>query len=185
MELSVTTSRQDDVSVVTVAGEIDVYTAALLRDVLDEEIAAGRSRLVVDLDDVTFLDSTGLGVLVGRLKLVRGHSGWLRIVRPNDRILSVFRITGLDKVFDIYRVARGGPRGLTPAGDAPCASAEVTCVTPARVERVRPRAGKVRPNVPAAGVHRPGTPSNPSRRMEWHPSRSHPLRRALPWTSPD
>ena len=52
MELSVTTSRQDDVSVVTVAGEVDVYTAAQLRAVLDEEIGAGRSRLVVDLDDV-------------------------------------------------------------------------------------------------------------------------------------
>ena len=67
MELSVTTSRQDDVSVVTVAGEVDVYTAAQLRSVLDEEIGAGHARLVVDLDEVSFLDSTGLGVLVGRL----------------------------------------------------------------------------------------------------------------------
>ena len=87
MELSVTTSRQDDVSVVTVAGEVDVYTAAQLRAVLDE---------------VSFLDSTVLGVLVGRLKLVRNHSGWLRIVCSNDRILRVFRITGLDKVFGIH-----------------------------------------------------------------------------------
>ena len=102
MELSVTTSRQDDVSVVTVAGEVDVYTAAQLRTALDEEIASGRSQLVVDLDAVSFLDSTGLGVLVGRLKLVRNHSGWLRIVCSNDRILRVFRITGLDKVFGIH-----------------------------------------------------------------------------------
>ena len=65
MELSVTTSRQDDVSVVTVAGEVDVYTAAQLRAVLDEEIGAGNARLVVDLDEVSFLDSTGLGVLSG------------------------------------------------------------------------------------------------------------------------
>jgi anti-sigma B factor antagonist len=102
VELSVTTSRQDDVSVVTVAGEVDVYTAAQLRAVLDEEIGAGNSRLVVDLDEVSFLDSTGLGVLVGRLKLVRNHSGWLCIVCTNDRILRVFRITGLDKVFGIH-----------------------------------------------------------------------------------
>ncbi len=102
MELSVTTSRQDDVSVVTVAGEVDVYTAAQLRAVLDEEIGAGNARLVVDLDEVSFLDSTGLGVLVGRLKLVRNNSGWLRIVCSNDRILRVFRITGLDKVFGIH-----------------------------------------------------------------------------------
>jgi anti-sigma B factor antagonist len=102
VELSVTTSRQDDISVVTVAGEVDVYTAAQLRAVLDEEIGAGHARLVVDLDQVSFLDSTGLGVLVGRLKLVRNHSGWLRIVCSNDRILRVFRITGLDKVFGIH-----------------------------------------------------------------------------------
>jgi anti-sigma B factor antagonist len=51
---------------------------------------------------VTFLDSTGLGVLVGRLKLVRNQSGWLRLVCSNERILRVFRITGLDKVFGIH-----------------------------------------------------------------------------------
>jgi anti-sigma B factor antagonist len=102
VELSVTTSRQGDVTVVNVAGEVDVYTAAQLRAALDEEVAAGHVELVVDLDEVTFLDSTGLGVLVGRLKLVRNHSGWLRLVCSNERILRVFRITGLDKVFGIH-----------------------------------------------------------------------------------
>ena len=102
MELSVTTSRQGDVTVVTVAGEVDVYTAAQLRAALDEEVAAGHVELVVDLDEVTFLDSTGLGVLVGRLKLVRNQ---LRLAAP--RLLqrahpAVFRITGLDKVFGIH-----------------------------------------------------------------------------------
>ncbi|MEO5748588.1 MAG: STAS domain-containing protein [Ornithinibacter sp.] len=102
MELSVTTSQHDDVCVVTVTGEVDVHTAAQLRVALDEEIAAGHARIVLDLDGVGFLDSTGLGVLVGRLKLVRNHSGWLRIVCSNDRVLRVFRITGLDKVFGIH-----------------------------------------------------------------------------------
>ncbi len=102
MELSVTTSRQGDVTIVSVAGEVDVYTAAQLRAALDEEVAAGHVELVVDLDEVTFLDSTGLGVLVGRLKLVRNQSGWLRLVCSNERILRVFRITGLDKVFGIH-----------------------------------------------------------------------------------
>jgi anti-sigma B factor antagonist len=102
VELSVTTTRHDDISVVTVDGEVDVYTAAQLRQTLDQEIAAGIIRLVVDLDNVGFLDSTGLGVLVGRLKLVRNDSGWLRIVCSSERILRVFRITGLDKVFGIH-----------------------------------------------------------------------------------
>ena len=85
MDLSVSSSERGDVTVVHVAGEIDVYTAPLLREVLDKQIAAGRTKLVVDLEQVTFMDSTGLGVLVGRLKLVRGQNGSLRIVSAQDR----------------------------------------------------------------------------------------------------
>ena len=75
VDLSVSSSEQGGVTIVHVAGEIDVYTAPLLREVLDKQIAAGRTDLVVDLEKVTFMDSTGLGVLVGRLKLVRGQNG--------------------------------------------------------------------------------------------------------------
>lgn len=102
MDLSVSSTDQGAVTVVHVAGEIDVYTAPLLREVLDKQVAAGRTDLVVDLEQVTFMDSTGLGVLVGRLKLVRGQNGSLRIVSAQDRILKVFKITGLDKVFHIF-----------------------------------------------------------------------------------
>ncbi|WP_406829412.1 anti-sigma factor antagonist [Pedococcus sp. KACC 23699] len=102
MDLSVSSSEQGAVTIVHVAGEIDVYTAPLLREVLDKQVAAGRTTLVVDLEHVTFMDSTGLGVLVGRLKLVRGQNGSLRIVSAQDRILKVFKITGLDKVFHIF-----------------------------------------------------------------------------------
>ena len=102
VDLSVSSSEQGSVTVVHVEGEIDVYTAPLLREVLDKQVAAGRTDLVVDLEKVTFMDSTGLGVLVGRLKLVRGQNGSLRIVSAHERILKVFKITGLDKVFHIY-----------------------------------------------------------------------------------
>ena len=102
MDLSVTSTDHGSVTIVHVTGEIDVYTAPLLREVLDKQVAAGRIDLVVDLEKVTFMDSTGLGVLVGRLKLVRGQNGTLRIVSAQDRILKVFKITGLDKVFHIY-----------------------------------------------------------------------------------
>jgi anti-sigma B factor antagonist len=102
VDLSVSSSEQGAVTIVHVAGEIDVYTAPLLREVLDKQIAAGRTDLVVDLEQVSFMDSTGLGVLVGRLKLVRGQSGSLRIVSGQERILKVFKITGLDKVFHIH-----------------------------------------------------------------------------------
>lgn len=101
MDLAITTSEHDDRTVVHVGGEIDVYTAPTLRQRLDERIQSGRHHLVVDLGDVTFMDSTGLGVLVGRLKLVRSYGGSLRLVCTNRRVLKVFAITGLDRVFDI------------------------------------------------------------------------------------
>ena len=69
---------------------------------LDGQIQRGRIRLIVDLDDVDFLDSTGLGVLVARLKVVRSQNGWLKLVCTSEKVLRVFRITGLDKVFAIH-----------------------------------------------------------------------------------
>ena len=102
MDLSITSEARGEATVVHVSGEIDVYTAPLLREHLDEHISAGRHHLVVDLGGVTFMASTGLGVLVGRLKLVRAANGTLRLACANERILSVFSITGLDKVFQIF-----------------------------------------------------------------------------------
>lgn len=102
MDLSISTDDRGTLSVVQVEGEIDVYTAPSLRERLDALVRAGRVHLILDLADVDFLDSTGLGVLVGRLKLVRTHDGSLSLVCSNDRVLKVFAITGLDKVFRIY-----------------------------------------------------------------------------------
>ena len=102
MDLSITRADHGDRTVVRLGGEIDVYTAPFVREKLDEQIHAGRADLVVDLSDVTFLDSTGLGVLVGGLKRVRAHEGSLRLVCSQERILKIFRITGLTKVFPIH-----------------------------------------------------------------------------------
>ena len=102
MDLSITRADHGERAVVHLGGEIDVYTAPLVREKIDEEIHAGRNDLVVDLSDVTFVDSTGLGVLVGRLKLARTRGGSLSLVGTDDRVLKVFSITGLDKVFEIH-----------------------------------------------------------------------------------
>jgi anti-sigma B factor antagonist len=102
VDLSISSDTRDEVTIVHVGGEIDVYTAPVLRERLDEHISEGRTHLVVDLTDVSFMDSTGLGVLVGRLKLVRVTNGSLQLVCSSERILKVFSITGLDKVFQIF-----------------------------------------------------------------------------------
>ena len=102
MDLSLETRHTDDVTIVAVGGEIDVYTAPKLRDKVTELVGEGHYNLVIDMENVEFLDSTGLGVLVGGLKRVRAHDGSLRLVCTQERILKIFRITGLTKVFPIH-----------------------------------------------------------------------------------
>jgi len=87
--------------VIVVAGEIDVATAPQLREALHGVIAQGHATVVLDLLGVTFLDSTALGVLVGGLKRCRELDGELHIVVTDARIMKIFEITGLDKVFRI------------------------------------------------------------------------------------
>jgi anti-sigma B factor antagonist len=102
VDLSLATRTEGDRTVVEVGGEIDVYTAPKLREQLVDLVNAGKYHLVVDMEGVEFLDSTGLGVLVGGLKRVRAHDGSLRLVCTQERILKIFRITGLTKVFPIH-----------------------------------------------------------------------------------
>ncbi len=102
MDPSLQTRNEGDWTVVAVGGEIDVYTAPKLREALVELVNEGRFQLVVDLEQVDFLDSTGLGVLVGGLKRVRANDGNLRVVCTQERLLKIFRITGLTKVFAIH-----------------------------------------------------------------------------------
>lgn len=116
MDLTITRADHGDRTVMHLGGEIDVYTAPLVREKLDEQIHSGNTDLVVDLSKVTFLDSTGLGVLVGRLKLARTRGGHLRLVGADDRVLKVFSITGLDKVFDIHQTLDSA---LAASGPAP------------------------------------------------------------------
>jgi len=89
-------------AVLSVHGEVDVYTAPRLREKLVELASQGKHQVVVDLEGVDFLDSTGLGVLVGGLKRLRSHDGELALVCTQQRILKVFEITGLTQVFSIF-----------------------------------------------------------------------------------
>jgi anti-sigma B factor antagonist len=91
------------IEVVNVEGEIDVYTAPRLRELLIDLVNKNTYQFVVNMEKVEFLDSTGLGVLVGGLKRVRAHDGSIDVVCTQERILKIFRITGLTKVFGIYQ----------------------------------------------------------------------------------
>ncbi len=98
----VVVSRDLGTVVVTVRGELDTYTAPRLRDdfkdLIDDQ---GNLTVVVDLGEMTFVDSSGLAVLVEALKRMRCHGGNLTLANPNRNTAKVLEISGLDRVFTI------------------------------------------------------------------------------------
>lgn len=102
MELQITKERLDGSCVIGVSGEIDVYTSPRLKQEITEAINEGCKDIIIDLEQIGFIDSFGLGVLVSALRKVRESDGTLRLVCTKDGILKIFRITGLDKVFPVF-----------------------------------------------------------------------------------
>jgi len=102
VELAVSRQSVGGYPVVAVSGEVDVYSAPALKESLTELLQSGASTVVVDLSDVAFLDSTGLGALVEARAATTEAGGSLPIVCSHERILKLFTITGLDGVFAIH-----------------------------------------------------------------------------------
>lgn len=113
MDLTLNTRTRDRFTVLEVAGEVDVYTAPVLRDRLADLLEAGKRHLIVDLGGVEFLDSTGLGVLVAGLNRAREVGGSLSLVCSQERVLKLFRITGLDEVFTVHATVEDALAGPT------------------------------------------------------------------------
>ena len=91
-----------DAWVISLAGEVDLYTAPEFKAQLLDVIGKGGTQVIVDFTDTTFIDSTTLGVLVGGVKRLRTNDGELSLVCSDRNITKIFEITGLDRVFTIY-----------------------------------------------------------------------------------
>ena len=91
-----------DAYVISLKGEVDLYTAPEFKQQLLEVIGQGGKEVIVDFTDTTFIDSTTLGVLVGGVKRLRANDGQLSLVCNDRNITKIFEITGLDRVFTIY-----------------------------------------------------------------------------------
>ncbi len=87
---------------IELGGEVDLYTAPEFKERMVELIESGRTQIVVDLSQATFIDSTTLGVLVGGVKRLRPSGGALALVCADQNITKIFEITGLDRVFAIH-----------------------------------------------------------------------------------
>ena len=106
--------------VISLAGEVDLYTAPEFKQQLLEVIGQGAKQVVVDFSNTTFIDSTTLGVLVGGVKRLRTNDGQLSLVCSDRNITKIFEITGLDRVFTIYptrdeAIAKVGNSSQPPA----------------------------------------------------------------------
>lgn len=103
MDISIETDTRDDATVVEVTGEVDAYTSGSLRNRLTPLIDAGQVRLVLDLRGVTFLDSSGLSVLIGAARQARRHDeGEVRLVVDQERVINVFRAGALTRYFPMH-----------------------------------------------------------------------------------
>ena len=92
----------DRTYVISLAGEVDLYTAPELKQEVLRIAGEGAKQVIVDLTSTTFIDSTTLGVLVGGVKRLRPTGGQLSLVSGDRNITKIFEITGLDRVFPIY-----------------------------------------------------------------------------------
>lgn len=102
MDLQINVRNDYAVPVVDLTGEVDAYTSARFRESIIELIESGAANLVIDMEKVEYIDSSGLGALVGGLKRASERSGKIVIVCNNPQIRKVFEITGLEKVFHLY-----------------------------------------------------------------------------------
>lgn len=94
--------RSSTVAIVRFKGRLDFLSSATAREQFQTLIATGRNRLVIDLGGLSFIDSSGLGALIGGLKGARQASGDLRLAEPTPQATSVLKLTSLDRVFRTY-----------------------------------------------------------------------------------
>jgi anti-sigma B factor antagonist len=106
-----------DLAILAVGGEVDYEVSPQLKAHLMRAIKAGTRRLVLDLSDVTFIDSTAIGVLAGAVeKLDEAGSGSLAVVSTHEKVMQIFEITGLDSVITVHPTREEALAALALAG---------------------------------------------------------------------
>lgn len=108
MNLVIDVIEEDMKSKVVLSGEIDAYTAPKLKENLLPLTQKNGSTVEVNLEEVGYMDSTGLGVFISALKSTNEHNSHLTLINLQERVLRLFKITGLNEIMDISEGIRGG-----------------------------------------------------------------------------
>lgn len=104
MELSINISDEENKKVIRLSGEIDAYTAPQLKDKLLSFTKNNGNFVQVDMESVSYMDSTGLGVFISALKSTKENGSQMELINLSDRVYRVFQITGLDEIMDLNRI---------------------------------------------------------------------------------
>ena len=102
MHLQIDVEHREGYAILSPQGEIDFATGPQLKDAITEALVGGDVNLIIDLLAVDFIESTGLGALIGGRRRAYALKGSLSLVCTEQQMLKIFRITGLDKVFTIH-----------------------------------------------------------------------------------
>ncbi|WP_404451211.1 STAS domain-containing protein [Virgibacillus necropolis] len=108
MNLVIDVVEENEKSKVILSGEIDAYTAPNLKDTLLPLTKLDGKTVEVDLEQVGYMDSTGLGVFISALKSTKEYNSHLTLVNLQERVMRLFKITGLNEIMDINDGIRGG-----------------------------------------------------------------------------
>lgn len=108
MNLSIDVTNNEGVSNVVLAGEVDAFTAPKLKETLLPLTKEKGHIVEVDFQDVNYMDSTGLGVFISALKSTKEYDSTMRLVRMEDRVYRLFKITGLTEIMNIESTVQGG-----------------------------------------------------------------------------
>lgn len=108
MNLEIDIAEESGKSTVKLSGEIDAHTAPQLKEKLLPLTKIEGNQIEVNLENVHYMDSTGLGVFISALKSTKENDSGMRLIDLQDRVLRLFRITGLDEIITIDTAIRGG-----------------------------------------------------------------------------
>ena len=101
MNLEINVTEGEKQTLVSLSGEVDVYTASKLKETLNPLAEQDGQSLIVDLSNIDYIDSTGLGIFIGTLKITEKSNSELKLTGLNERVKRLFEITGLNEVIDI------------------------------------------------------------------------------------
>jgi len=118
----------DRMSILDVIGEIDIYTTPQFKDAIKEAIDAGESAVIINMSQVTYMDSSGFGALLSATKRLRPLHRSLSLVACNDSINRMLQITRLNTIFGVYETEEDAIDDLKPNMGSSSMSAAEDCV---------------------------------------------------------